>query len=166
VIAGRRLAYGGPFLHVDRVRRGDLIRVTTGQGRAVYEVTGTRTIEPDHTDVVGATGDNRLTLVTSDPVVLAERRLVATAALRGSPKLAPRGRPAAVTDTELGMQGEPSAVTPFLIWAELLLVVALGTAWMYRRWPRWTTWLVTTPVLLLLLLLVYDSFLSLLPATL
>jgi LPXTG-site transpeptidase (sortase) family protein len=166
VIAGRRLAYGGPFLHLDRLRRGDVIRATTGQGRASYEVTGTRLVKPDQTDVVGLTGDNRLTLVTSDPVLFAARRLVATAALRTAPKPAPRGRVGAVTPTELGMQGEPGAVTPFLIWSELLLVTAVVTAWLYRRWSRWTTWLVTTPVLLLLLLLVYDSFVPLLPATL
>jgi len=38
--------------------------------------------------------------------------------------------------------------------------------WLSRRWGRWPTYLVTTPVLMLLLLLVFDSATPLLPSTL
>ena len=135
VIAGRRLAYGGPFLHLDRLRRGDVIRVTTGQ-------------------------------VTSDPLLLSERRLGATASLRGAAWPAPAGRPTTLHRDELGLQGEPTAITALLLWAEMLALAGLATAWLYRRWSRWPAYLICTPVILLLVLLVFDSFSGLLPATL
>jgi len=166
VIAGRRLAYGGPFLHLDRLRRGDLIRVTTGQGRAVFVVQRSWTVSPHHADPIGPTADTRLTLVTSDPLLLSERRLGATASLRGAAWPAPAGRPTTLHRDELGLQGEPTAITALLLWAEMLALAALATAWLYRRWSRWPAYLICTPVILLLVLLVFDSFSGLLPATL
>jgi sortase A len=166
VLAGRRLAYSGPFRHLDRLRRGAMIRVLTGQGRSVYVVTGSRVVSPHHADPIGPTSDSRLTLVTSDPVLLANRRLVITASLRDLPFPAPAGRANQLNRDELGLQGEPGAVVPVLLWGELLLLVGAVAALLYRRWPRWPAYLVCTPVILLLVVLVFDSFAGLLPATL
>ena len=166
VLAGRRLSYGGPFLHLDRLRRGALIRVITGQGRSVYVVQGSRVVAPHHADPIGPTRESRLTLVTSDPPLLANRRLVITASLRGTPHPAPAGRASELNRDELGLQGEPGAVVPLLLWGELLLLAGAVAAFLYRRWPRWPAYLVCTPVILLLIVLVFDSFAGLLPATL
>lgn len=166
VVAGRRLAYNGPFRKLGQLRRGDRITTTTGQGRATYVVTGLARLPSRRGELLGRTGDNRLTLITSTPLLLASDRLVATAALRTEPRPAPAGRPVELREDELGLQGETGAGPPLLLWAEVLLLVGVGTAWLYRRRPRWTTWLLTTPVLLLLVLLVFDSFTALLPATL
>jgi sortase A len=166
VIAGRRLAYSGPFLHLDRLRRGTQIRVITGQGRSVYVVQGSRVVSPHHADPIGPTRESRLTLVTSDPPLLANRRLVITASLTGTPRPAPVGRTNELNRDELGLQGEPGAVVPLLLWGELLLLAGAVAALLYRRWPRWPAYLVCTPVILLLVVLVFDSFAGLLPATL
>jgi sortase A len=57
-------------------------------------------------------------------------------------------------------------VLPLLLWVELLALAAVGAAWLYRRWPRWSTYLVTTPVLALLVLQVFDNLTPMLPSTL
>jgi sortase A len=166
VIMGRRVAYGGPFRNVGKLREGDLIRASTGQGRFTYVVDDVHTTNSKGTDVLAKGSGNRLALVTSSPEFFAERRLVVRATLRGSPKLTPIGRPNEVSDRELGLQSDGSTVLSLVLWAELLLIVAVGAAWAYRRWGRWNTWLVTTPVLALLLLLVFDSLTPVLPSTL
>ena len=80
--------------------------------------------------------------------------------------LTPPDRPTEVSRNELGLQGDGSTVLPLLLWAELLLLAAVGAAWLYRRWPSWSTYIVTTPVLTLLLLLVFDNLTPILPSTL
>lgn len=42
VITGRTWGYGSPFNDVHRLPNGARVEVTTGQGKAVYEVTGVR----------------------------------------------------------------------------------------------------------------------------
>jgi len=51
------------------------------------------------------------------------------------------------------------------LWCELLLVAACAAAWLYRRWGPWSTYLVTAPILALLLLQVFDNLTSILPST-
>jgi hypothetical protein len=140
--------------------------VTTAQGRAKYVVTGTREVGKNDEDVLDNVGESRLTLVTSAPEVLATRRLVAIATLRSPAVAAPAGRPTEVRRGELGLHRDGSTVVALLLWAELLLAAALASAWLYRRWARGPAWLVTTPVLALFMLLVFDSFTPLLPSTL
>jgi sortase A len=165
VFMGRRVGYGGPFRNLGDLRKGDRIRVITGQGRATYEVSSVRAA-PKGTDVVKKSRGNRLFLVTSSPEVRVKRRLVAMATLRSAPVLTPVGRPVEVGRSELGLQGDGSTVLPLLLWAELLLLAAVGAAWLYRRWSRWSTYLVTTPILALLLLQVFDNLTPILPSTL
>jgi sortase A len=165
VFMGRRVGYGGPFRNLGDLRKGDRIRVITGQGRATYEVSSVRAA-PKGTDVVKKGRGNRLFLVTSSPEVRVKRRLVAMATLRSAPVLTPVGRPVEVGRSELGLQGDGSTVLPLLLWAELLLLAAVGAGWLYRRWSRWSTYLVTTPILALLLLQVFDNLTPILPSTL
>jgi sortase A len=165
VIMGRRVAYGAPFGQLGRLRPGDEISATTGQGRAVYIVTRVHDANRAGTDVLGDPNANELALTTSAPVLLAERRLVATATLRTPPVPTPLGRPVEVDRRELGLQADGSTVLPLLLWAELLLAAALAAAWLYRRWSPWSTYLVTAPILALLLLQVFDNVSSILPST-
>jgi LPXTG-site transpeptidase (sortase) family protein len=165
VIMGRRAAYGAPFGQLSRLRAGDEISATTGQGRAVYVVTRVREANRAGTDVVDDPNGNQLTLTTSAPLLLAERRLVATATLETGVVPTPLGRPVEVDRRELGLQADGSGVLPLLLWSELLLVAACAAAWLYRRWSRWSAYLVTTPILALLLLQVFDNVTSILPST-
>jgi hypothetical protein len=129
-------------------------------------VSSVRTARRDGANVLEKTAGNRLVLVTSTPKVRAERRLVVAATLRSTPVVTPFGRPTEVNRNELGLHGDGSSVLPLLLWAELLFVAAVGSALLYRRWSRWSTYLVTTPVLALLLLQVFDNLTPILPSTL
>ena len=63
VIMGRSLSYGGVFGDLDRLHPGDVITVTTGQGRYHYKVVGSHT--QDGVTQVPDTTSAALTLVTS-----------------------------------------------------------------------------------------------------
>lgn len=165
VVAGRRVAYGGPFRHLDRLKAGDEITATTGQGMAKYVVTEVKEVSRAAPDVLDDFGDARLTLVTSAPMLRAERRLVAIAELRSPVRAAPAARPANLRTDELGLQGDRAGAFALLLWAQALLVAALGAAWLRRRWRRWPTYLLAVPVLAVLVLLVFDSFTPILPST-
>ncbi|MEJ7583541.1 MAG: class D sortase [Acidimicrobiales bacterium] len=166
IVAARRIAYGGPFRHLDELRKGDEIVATTGQGRVVYIVNEIKEVEPDAPDVIDDTGRNQITLVTSAPEFVASRRLIATARLQGKPRPVPASRATDLREDELGLHGDQSVVLPLLLWAQALMVVAIGAAWLHRRWRRWPAYLITAPVILLLVLLIFDSFTPILPSTL
>jgi len=82
VIAGRRTTYGAPFRDLDRLRIGDSIRVTTGQGVFYYIIEDVRHVSAGRADALTATLDTRLTLITSDPAFVPSGRLVVVASWR------------------------------------------------------------------------------------
>jgi sortase A len=166
VIAGRRLAYGGPFLHLDRLRAGDKLVALTGQGQATYTVQGIpRRVGPGAPDVLGASNNNQMTLVTSGPVLLASQRLIVVARLDGAPRGSPPGRPTAVRPEDDALRGQGSAALPLLVWAELLLMAVIGATWLKRHWSGANVWLMATPIVAALLWLVFTYLTRLLPAT-
>jgi LPXTG-site transpeptidase (sortase) family protein len=165
VIAGRRMLYGGPFEHLDSLRAGDRIVVTTGQGRSTYRVTGVKAYGATHGSVFSDHGDNRLTLFTADPPLRGSRRLVATAELIE--------RPYAATDLSttldaegLGLTGERGAIALVLVWLELLVALLLLAVFALTRWSRWAAWVVFLPALALFTWLFFEHVVQLLPATL
>ena len=166
VIMGRRATYGAPFDHIGSLDKGDVIRTVTGQGRSRYVVVVVRDANKDGTGVVARRAGNRLTLITSTPRLRAERRQIVEARLVGRPEGTPPGRSGEMSRAELGLQSDSSSVLPMLLWSELLLLTACGAVWLSGRWGRWTTYLITTPVLMLLILMVFDSATPLLPSTL
>lgn len=166
VITGRRIGYSGPFRHLKELNPGDAITAITGQGKSEYRVTKVNEISRDDADALDSFGDNRLTLVSSAPELAASRRLVVTAALRTRPHAIPAPRPTNIRQEELGLHSDRSTVIPLLLWSQLLLAAALGTAWLRRRWRPWPTYLIAVPVMALLALLVFDSFTPVLPSTL
>lgn len=64
VIMGRKWGYGSPFNDVHRLPNGARVEVTTGQGKAVYEVTGVRHPGDPNPAALGR-GEGRLTLMTA-----------------------------------------------------------------------------------------------------
>jgi LPXTG-site transpeptidase (sortase) family protein len=166
VIDCRRITFGGPCRDLDKMKPGDVITTTSGQGTSKYSVTKVMTVKKHQTDALSPTSDSRLTLMTSTPMLEASNRLVVVAQLETPSFNTPGPRVNQISSAELGLQGDGSNAFGLLVWPELLFLAACLTAWLARRWAGWPTWLVMVPVLALLLLLVFDSFTMLLPSTL
>jgi hypothetical protein len=111
------------------------------------------------------TTDNRLTLITSDPAFIASGRLVVEASLRGLPLDVSHRRPVLVGNLDLGLTGDPLGLALGLVWAELL-GLTLFLAWRYRhRWSPEVLYLLTAPVVLILMVLTFSSLDLMLPGT-
>jgi sortase A len=165
VVAGRRTLYGGPFRRIGSLRSGDLIHVTTGEGRATYRVTGVAKLPADDGSFVQNRGDDRLTLFTTDSPLAASGRLVVTAMLRGNPY--PPTTIASTLDADgLGLTGQRDAVPYMLVWLELLAGSGLLAAYVASRWTAPRVWLLFAPVVALTMWLFFESFVRVLPATL
>jgi sortase A len=155
VLYGKGATFGAPFAHLTDLRVGDPLRVTTGQGVFTYHVTGTRapgdTLPPSL-----ASGAGRLTMVTQSGsgwrTGWAPTRTTYVDASLDSAAPAGAGRVAAVKAEQL-MAGDTSALLPLVLWLEALLLVVVGGVWSWRRWGRWQSWVVASPVLVAVLVL-------------
>jgi sortase A len=67
VLAGHRDTF---FRALKDVREDDIVRITTPRGRYEYVVEATAIVEPTRTDVLGATAEPSVTLVTCYPFYL------------------------------------------------------------------------------------------------
>lgn len=85
VISGHRTTYGAPFFHLDRVRPGDRITVSTATGDHVYQVVDSQVVKPTDTWVTGQWDGAWLTLTTCNPRFSSRQRLVVFARLVGGP---------------------------------------------------------------------------------
>jgi sortase A len=168
VIGGRRTTYGAPFRDIGLLRDGDVILITTTRGQFRYSVERIEVIAPGDRDVLTPTADPRLTLITSDPVYLATARLVVIAKLEGGVLPPTFTRPVVSPDRAVGLSGDATAIPLVLWWGQLLVLAIIATFWLYHRWrdTRLAAYLLTTPVLIALLLLLFQSLDRLLPATL
>ncbi len=109
---------------------------------------------------------NTLTLVTtSNPPFASSDRYVVEAQLVGTAvdwtPVPYRARP-----DELGLAGDPGGWLPLVGVLELLLVVSVGAAWLFRRWNRACAWIVTVPVLVTVTWLVFEQLARVLPSAL
>lgn len=75
-IAGHRTTYLHPFWSVDRLQRGDRIRLLTRKGKFTYAVTRVFTIQPWQNEVLEQTDEPTLVLTTCHPRFSAALRLV------------------------------------------------------------------------------------------
>lgn len=133
-------------------------------------------------DVVGEhPGEARLTLVTSHPELGASERLIVTALLEPQSDACPNcGDQAAepsgissilfendplISSTELGTTRDNGAWFGALLWGQLLLAAFVGARVLWRRWYRWSTWLIAFPVITTLAVLWYERLSRLLPST-
>jgi sortase A len=165
VIAGRRVGYGGPFSRLAGLHPGDRIQVTTGQGRARYTVVGSGTSPSNRVRMMMPTGTNRLTLVTSDPPLLANRYRYVLARLDSKP-FAATGHASRVERVDLGLTGDPSILPTLFVWLLFAAIVGVAAVEAFRRLPTACAWLVVAPLALTAAWLVYENFVAVLPATL
>jgi sortase A len=163
VLVGRRATFGAPFRHLDRMKVGDRIEITTGQGQFTYVVDLVRT--SDAADVQIEVVPSRLTLVTSDPAMTPTRTLQVSARLDGDPVPATT-RQATVAD-DLPGEGSSGRQVSLLLWAQALLLVTGFTTWAALRKPgRGGLWIGALPVVLAVLWNVFENLAVLLPNTL
>lgn len=80
-IAGHRTTYGGPFRRINELKLGDTIDVYSPYRRYRYAVSGSKSVTPDHVEVMDSTIEPRLTLSACDPPYSARFRLIVTGSL-------------------------------------------------------------------------------------
>lgn len=166
LIMGRRTTYGGPFRALDQLVRGDQIDLTTANGSFTYDVSAVERSSAGQAAVLDGTPDSRLTLITSDPVLLPTGRLAVVAVLHGSTLGVPQTIAAPTTGSTLGLAGDWGGLARGAGWAAGLAVAAWLTVRVGRRWPATVRNLLATPVLLTLFVLMCTSLATVLPGTL
>ncbi len=167
ILAGRRATFGSPFADIGRLARGDPIETVTPLGRSTYRVRESRTVTTGEATKLAEAPGSLLTLLTSQPGSQGDRALAVVAALDGAPSsFADPPRPAAQREGIVGIAPNAGAL-PFAAASGVALTAVLAiTGELYRRWRRWPTYLLTTPVILSLLFVWVQAVASLLPATL
>jgi sortase A len=103
-IAGHRTTYSAPFSHIDRLRRGDRVRLELPYATIEYAIRGHRIVEAHELSVLRSRGREELALQACWPRFFASHRYIAYARpVRLIPR---RGRPYAYRGSEL--QAVPS----------------------------------------------------------
>ncbi|MFD3525778.1 sortase [Streptomyces sp. NPDC058653] len=149
VIMGRQWGYGSPFNSLGKLTPGTPIEVTTGQGKAVYEVLGVRR-PGDKLPAPLAQGRGRLTLMTASgppytPAGVLRVDAALTTPIQPSP---PRPlRSGWISPAEEALGGDNGAWLAVFLWSQGLLLAALLTVWLHRTWGTWQTWIAAGPVL-------------------
>ncbi|MHB1413423.1 MAG: sortase, partial [Thermoleophilia bacterium] len=75
-VAGDRVLYGGPFLRLNDLAKGDEIIVHTPYGNFNYSVTDQHITQPEDTSVLNSDGQDEITLITCDPIWDTTHRLI------------------------------------------------------------------------------------------
>ena len=108
-IAGHRTTYGAPFRRLDRIDRGDRIRLVMPYGVFTYRVERTRIVAPTATWVIRRVRHDRLVLSACHPLYSAAQRIVVFARLEGArprgtlaPRAAATAGPSALDAPRLG----------------------------------------------------------------
>lgn len=167
VIYGKSATFGAPFRSVSHLRSGDKVIATTGQGTFTYTVNDVRRAGDPLPQPLAA-GQGRLTLVAAVGhgwrAGWAPSQIVyIDATLNGKGKASPSGGPAVQPASQLPMSRDDSALTPLVLWLELLVVTSVAFVWARGRWGGWQVWLVGTPALLAVVWVVTETAARLLP---
>ena len=165
VLLGHRAALAKTFSAISSLRLGARIHVLTGQGNFTYLVTGHETLPASDLTPFKATRASRLTLATASDLSASKREVV-TASLVGAPRPYPPGRPAVLQSGGGGLTGESGHLGVLAVAAVILLLVAAATVYLYGKLPRWSSYIATTPVVVLASWIVYMHLALLLPGTL
>ncbi len=162
VVAGHRVAYGDPFRNIDTLRAGDTITMTTPTNQVEYYVSEQpRTISAGDRAPLSDSGDDRLTLVTSDPPYQSANWLIVVAQ-----PVDPL--PASTESDARGNQpiGSPrSSLLPVLLWAGVMVAIGFSYVRFQPQWPRHTV-LVAAGLAVIALIGLFESVGGLLSPTL
>lgn len=147
-IAGHRTTYGAPFFHIDEMRKGDPVFVTTQQGAFRYEVDAVDVVKPTDLSVVGPLDGAHLTLTSCNPRFSAAQRIVLHATLVGPAAAPPVETTVQVTNAPaaaarqarplevVGAVSDPKAKVPTLLYGAAAALIALAGWFLGRRWRR------------------------------
>lgn len=158
VVFGRGATFGAPFAELSKLRVGDRIEATTGQGKFTYTVNVYGDGDHPITDPVR----NRLVLVTGDSDWIAGSTVMIGARLDGDPEQNPGGRPATVP-YDKALAADKGALATLQLWSLALLGAVLGALLLARYWRRSAAYLSFAPVVGALLWAVYENAAALLP---
>jgi sortase A len=168
VLLGRSLSFGAPFGRLHKLRLGDPIKVTTGQGTFTYTVIDARRKGDPVPPAPTAGTDGRLTLVTAigsgflakltpSDTVYFDANLTGKAVGPG-----PVGT--VVADEKPMTTHVATGTLAFLALAlQLLIAALLVAAWLRARWSRLGAWIVGTPMVVAALWVVSSLASQLLP---
>lgn len=151
MLLGRRAAFGGSFARLGELEAGDLVRVTTGQGEFEYRVLGVRE-DGDRAPAPPGRGEGRLILATAaGRAFLPSSVLRVDAELDGDPVSgpAPAVRPGSLPAGEQLMGSDTGTLWALALWLQALVAATVLAVWSWHRWGRPQTWVVFTPLLLL-----------------
>ncbi|MFE7590238.1 sortase [Kitasatospora sp. NPDC057512] len=159
VLFGRGATFGAPFADLSRLRVGDRIEATTGQGKFSYTVNVYG--DGDHPIVDPAAG-NRMVLVTGDSDWIPGSTVLIGARLDGDPEQNPGRRPATVP-YDKALAADKGALATLQLWSLGLLGAVAGALVLARYWRRSAAYLSLAPVVGALLWAVYENAAALLP---
>ena len=167
VIAGKRASFGGPFSNLGALRAGDPITLVSSLGTFTYKVEQAGSALPGWRDPAGPVDRAQLTLVTADSSVLPNGLEYVGAGLVGKPVAYVSSRAIVPPSGSLGLTGDGGLIMPTVLWFLLLAGVAVGTVLAMRRCrKRIVVYILATPLLLALCMVVFHDLSGLLPATL
>jgi LPXTG-site transpeptidase (sortase) family protein len=158
VIYGRRATFGAPFASLGSLHRGDIIRVTTGQGTSSYEVvafgSSSRTVEDPSA--------SRLLLVTAASAAVPTYYNYVDADMISKAKSGP-GILSAIYSDETALSGDGGALVLTTLWAIALALISGAATVAALRWSAPLAYLCAAPVVLAILWNLYENLAALLP---
>ncbi|MCU1530274.1 MAG: hypothetical protein JWP75_4037 [Frondihabitans sp.] len=150
VLMARSGSYGAVGAAWSQLQNGQRFTVVMGQGACTYQVVDRR-VAGDQAPKALTGRQGRVTLTTATGgrfsptgTLLIDADLVSKAYPRPA-VVFPSG---ALPASEQSMGSDTSGLFPLVLLLELLLGVVIAATWLWRRWGRWQTWLVATPILL------------------
>jgi sortase A len=170
VVVGRHQLFGGTFGKLSQLRPHDKMLVTTTQGQSVYEVSSVATITLSGSGshsiaaLYGHSSKGRLTLVTgasSDPLSSNKVTVVVSDLL---------GRPFAPTpqhhfaSSQTGRAGDSGGWLVLGLAVAAFAAAAVFAVYLYRRMSPRVAYLLSTPMLIVVAVLLAESLSRLLPA--
>lgn len=162
-ILGRSTNFGADFEHLTDVRVGDEVTTTTGQGTSTYEVLDiTRRSANDEAAFIGE--GNMLILMTATGGSDADGRLVVRAQLTSGALPVGDAVTSSTTTGDLGLNGSADAARDLVVWALVALVLAIAFAPIRRLFGPRVTWMITTPIVLLVVLQTLHQMALLMPS--
>jgi len=153
-IAGHRTTWGHPFRHLDLLKPGNQIIITTPRAAVLYKVLWKKVVDPTDLSVVAPSTENLLTLTTCNPPYSAATRLVVRAQLVAVGKERPgsQNQPWADKTTILTEQEHYPMWPTYVFGGLLALLLVLAERWRRISARPWLVvvgaLVVVTPVVL------------------